>query len=97
MSFYRENEIAKTRKKHFCLGCEKSIQEGQTATYCAGMSDGDFWSGHFHPDCRKAEIEMNAICGHTGDEWHPVCMADEFDMLDWLLEKHPTVHERICK
>jgi len=60
----------------------------------AGMTDGDFGTLGYHPECREAEIELNKLHGTwSSDEW--IALWD-FDWEDarWLLEEHPIVAER---
>lgn len=46
--------IKKTRKRHRCGWCSKIIDAGSTASYAAGIFDGDFWADHYHPECQEA-------------------------------------------
>jgi len=94
MSFFREKPIKATRKNHFCQCCQKTILAGTPATYMAGLTEyNDFWAGHAHVECRKAECDWNSERGTYGDEWDMLYMIREDDDADewlaWLAEKHP--------
>ena len=54
MSFHRSRWIAKTRKPHYCDWCNKMIEPGSSAQYNSGVFEGDFFSGHRHPECSAA-------------------------------------------
>ena len=55
MSFYQGRWINKTRKPHQCWWCGERIEAGAAAHCAAGInSDGEFWSGHAHPECQAA-------------------------------------------
>ncbi len=66
--FSRQRDVKKTRKVHPCEACERPIAKGSKATYFAGTFEGDFYSAHYHPDCREAENAWNAAAGFSGDE-----------------------------
>ena len=95
MSFYREKPIKAVRKSRQCMGCRKQIEIGASALECAGHWEGDFWSGTYHAECRKAECAYNDLVGQTGDEW---CALGEMDSEDWgwLIETFPVVAERMA-
>lgn len=95
MAFYRETPVKAVRKPRQCLGCRKIIKVGQPATDCAGQHEGDFWSGSFHPDCRDAEVALNELHRiHLYGEWNALSEI-EWDDWPWLIEKFPTVAERM--
>lgn len=54
MSFYSSRWIQKTRKPHQCQWCAKRIEVGSVTKYASGVFEGDFWAGHFHPECAAA-------------------------------------------
>jgi hypothetical protein len=54
MSCYSSRWIKKTRKPHSCLWCDKRIETGSAAYHASGVFEGDFWSGHHHPECAAA-------------------------------------------
>lgn len=54
MSFSSHRWIKKTAKTHYCWWCGKRIEAGSAAAYFAGMYEGDFNSGHSHPECKAA-------------------------------------------
>ena len=70
MSFYRETGIRCTRKPHRCNWCNRLIPKGDQAVNWASHWEGDFCSGHFHPECSKAAAEVSRKDGEvefTGD------------------------------
>lgn len=46
--------VKKTRKNHRCGWCGTRIEAGSAASHSSGVSDGDFWSDHYHPECQAA-------------------------------------------
>ena len=97
--FIREQRIKATRKPHRCEGCGKMIEAGQPAVAYAQKSEGELYSGHFHTDCRDAEVAWNHEADTWGEDWSPLCSIRECDDADdwlaWLAEKFPAVHSRI--
>lgn len=95
MSFIREYPIKAVRKAHRCEACRKPIEIGQPATRWSGMTDGEFNSVIYHPDCREAEVAFNATKDwRYGDEWYPLYEIEPDDH-DWLLTDFPTVAARM--
>lgn len=43
-----------TRKPHRCVWCDEMIETGKRAMSHASTVDGDFHSGHMHPECWAA-------------------------------------------
>lgn len=97
--FYTESTINCTRKPHFCMGCQKSIDAGLQAKYFATKNDGIFFAGHYHVDCQKAEIEWNNLMDARGDEyqwlWEIRESDDREDNIAWLREEWPDVAARL--
>lgn len=96
MSFYRETPIKAVRKRHVCEGCSKWIEPGEAALYLACNQDDAFFRGHYHPDCREAEIALNDLkdC-RSGDEWTPLFECDQEDAA-WLKAEWPVPYLRLC-
>ncbi len=70
MSFFSSRWIKKTRKQHECWWCGTKIEAGSVAHYASGLGcEGDFSSGHAHPECQAAIDSMpyNELC----DGWFP--------------------------
>ena len=94
MSFVTETAVKAVRKKHHCDACGKSIEVGHSAIRWAGMTDGDFGSAVFHPDCRAAEIELNQEAGGNADEWYALRDESPKDLV-WLWRDYPAVAGRL--
>lgn len=95
MGFVSETTVKSVRKRHRCDGCGHHIEIGEPAVRCAGMTDGEFSTATYHPDCRKAEIALNDLYEtHWSDDWMSL---RDFDLEDsaWLIEGHPTVAARL--
>ena len=93
MSFCREDPVKAVRKQHRCDACGSAIAMGRPAVRWVGMSDGDFGSAIYHPDCREAEIELNRKAGGNWDEWYR--LEDEPRReLTWLWRDYPAVAAR---
>lgn len=72
MGFCNE-KLVTARKRHLCDACLKPINPGEQYLRAAGVSNGDFWSGAYHPDCREWEIETNREAhGYFSDDWTPL-------------------------
>lgn len=50
----RDSDIKKTKKKHRCIWCGGLIEAGQPAHVSAWIWEGDFQTGHYHPECWSA-------------------------------------------
>jgi len=59
------NKVVTCRKEHRCEWCPDVVEKGTKAHYRAGVFDGDFYSGHLHPECYTA-IENSSDEAH---EW----------------------------
>lgn len=98
MGYFREHPIAATRKPHRCEACQTTIETGSAANYITvhdGSSDGPFY-GHFHPDCRDAEVRLNDLHDwRGGDDWMALHEA-EADDLPWIAEEFPAVFARVA-
>lgn len=93
MGFISERSIKATRKRHHCVACDKWIEIGEAAVNWAGVTDGDFGSVHYHPDCREAEIAFNALRDSYYDEWDSLRDIDHEDYR-WLKAEYPVVYRR---
>lgn len=91
--YYSETPIKAARKQHYCHECGKPIEIGKPYLRCSGSSDGGFWTGKFHAECRAAVDDYNHKNRSNWDDWYSL---DEMDAEDWpwLLEKHPVVAAR---
>ena len=95
MSFHSEHTVKAVRKRHLCDGCRRYIEVGEPAIKWAGMTDGDFGTAIYHPDCREAEVGLNTVLGWShGDEWWPLSKIEWEDRL-WLLDAFPAVAARM--
>ncbi len=68
MSFYREAQHT-ARKPYRCDACGQGIEAGERYTRWAGMCEGEFVTGAFHPDCREWEIKLCRDAGLDADDW----------------------------
>lgn len=98
MGFNSEKIVKSVRKQHRCDGCGTLIKVGEPAWRWSGISDGDFGTCIYHPDCRTAEVAYNSRVGtNTYDEWCGVRDAfyeDEDGTRDWLREHYAVVAAR---
>ena len=96
MGVLSERLVKAVRKRHRCDGCGKHIEVGQPAMRWAGLTDGDFGTCIYHPDCLSAEVDLNndVLDWQYGDDWLPLIEIDEEDW-PWLSERYPTVAARI--
>jgi len=62
----REKKVV-CRKDHFCEWCGQGIAKGDEAHYRVYVYDGDFNSGHMHPECWSAMMNSD----HHDLEWTP--------------------------
>lgn len=93
MTILAERLIKSVRKPRSCDGCCHIIARGDAAIYWVGLTDGEFGTLTYHPDCRVAEIALNHLKDSYYDEWSSI--ADiEWDDWPWLIESHPTVAAR---
>jgi hypothetical protein len=96
MSYYSTRNIKATRKVHTCDGCNKHIEVGSPAFYWAGDCDGEFYSAHYHVECRDAEVAWNEMRGTWGDEYDGLsAITEEPQDVEWLAAEHPIVAERM--
>jgi len=95
VSFNREWTVKAVRRHARCDGCGQQIEVGQPAHRWAGMTDGDFASIAWHPECRAAEIMLNDLSGiRHGDDWMRLDDRDPEDDA-WLRAEHPIVADRL--
>lgn len=96
MAFHTETPVKAVRKRHCCDGCGKHIEIGQSAVRWAGLTDGDFGTCIYHPECRAAELAYNLdVLGYLYlDDWYPISEIEHEDW-PWLIESHPVVAERM--
>ena len=95
MSFVNEKAVKAVRKPGRCDACMQMVEIGQPAVRWAGITDGQFDTSLYHPECRAAEIALNRL-HHTyrwQDEWIGLSDIDWEDWR-WLVEEHPVVAER---
>lgn len=90
--FFTHRTIKATRKPHNCMGCNQPVAVGSPAFYFSMKSDGTFWDGHYHSECRDAECELNEIKDCWGDDWIALFqIAEEPDDVVWLKETYPAI------
>lgn len=94
MTFASETPVKSVRKRKRCDGCNTFVEVGEPAVRWAGLTDGDFGTAIYHPDCRATEIALNRLAGTRGDEWMTLDEIEEEDW-QWLVEDHPTVAARM--
>lgn len=95
MSFVEERTIKAVRKARQCDACFQMLAVGEAAVRWAGITDGEFATAVFHPDCRAAEIAVNRLHGTYPDEWMGLGRDLEWDDHQWLLDEYPTVAGRL--
>ena len=93
MTFPSERTVKAVRKEHRCDACGMTITIGSPATRWSGLTDGDFGSTVYHPDCREAEIEFNRRAGGNADEWYRLDNESRRE-LSWLWPNYPAVAAR---
>lgn len=54
MDFFNKTKIKKTRKARWCDWCGEKIQKGDPSVCTAGIFEGDFFTGRYHPECDAA-------------------------------------------
>ena len=95
MSFVTEKPVGAVRKRRRCDVCCQTIEIGEPAIRWAGMTDGDFGSFIFHPECRTAEIAYNQMASSACGEWYSLNHDREEDDNAWILAEHPIVAARM--
>ena len=70
------------------------IEVNEPAVNWSGLTDGDFSTVYYHPECRIAEIAINNLHRTFGDEWMGLHEIDDEDR-PWLREEHPVVAQRM--
>ena len=68
---------------------------GEPALYCTGLdADNDgFWHGHYHAECRSAEVALNGEFG-DGFVWFDLSDFDSEDR-EFIRETHPAAYQRV--
>ena len=76
MSFFRCQQIQKTRKPHSCEYCSRTIQPGEPAQYVTGNMDGDLQSYYMCPRC----AEVSDTYDNDGSGYYYLsCFADAME------------------
>lgn len=52
--FYSSTAIKKTQRARRCDWCGEQIEKGGPSTGVAGVFEGDFFFGRYHPECHEA-------------------------------------------
>ena len=73
--FYSQREVKKTKKPHHCEVCGSIIAEGSNVLYCAGKTEGDFWTLYLHKEC----MEIYKQERDAGDYYDGLAFADTFE------------------
>lgn len=95
-AFFTHRDIKATRKDHRCTGCTKLIPAGANAWYFSTKYDGIFWDGHYHQECRAAELALNELHDNRGDDFIGIqSIGDEPEDVDWLKDEYPVVAARM--
>ena len=94
--FYREGSVNAIRKAHRCHGCCRLMEVGSPAYTFAMQQDGEFYAGHYHQDCRKAEVALNDLLQSSYGEWALLQEIDDEDRA-WLREEYPDVAARMFR
>jgi len=96
MSFHSETKVKAVRKRHQCDGCSRLIEIGEPAIRWAGLTDGDFGTAIYHPECREAEVAYNrdVLDWLYSDDWYPLHDIER-ESWAWLVEAHPVAAARL--
>lgn len=95
MSFAVETPVKAVRKAYHCDGCNRQITVGSPATRWAGLTEGDFGTAIYHPECREAEVAYNREAGwQWGDDWYPLSEIEPEDR-PWLAAEYPLAAQRL--
>jgi hypothetical protein len=94
MSFYSERTIKALRKPRLCGGCLHPMPVGSSALYCSGKHDGEFWTAHYHADCRAAEEYFNFVVRGGYDEWDALHVLEPKEVAS-IRDLFPTVALRL--
>ena len=65
-----QSKLVKVRKPRSCEWCSERIEAGEQANYRAYVFDGDFMSGHMHPECHQAMLDY-PYQADLADGWVP--------------------------
>lgn len=91
MSSFCSEKTITARRPHQCSACLQPIKAGEKYLRSVGVSDGDFFSNAYHPECREWEIKTNShvVGPYSDSEW---CFLHEHvaecrDVLDGAPEK----------
>lgn len=78
MGTFNSRSVGKTRKPHWCYGCDYSFPAGSVALNYFGMGDDGPWSVYFCPDC----LELKAKVGDEKfSKWYnEACHDQQLDM-----------------
>jgi hypothetical protein len=93
VTFYSEKIVKSLRRPRHCGACGHAMAIGEFALYCSGKWHGEFWTGHYHEDCRRAEVALNGEYG-DGEQWWDLASFDADD-LEFIRETHPVAFARL--
>ena len=74
MSFHNEMAVKRTRRTLSCHWCNEKINAGEPSVFTSGMSDGEFYSGRYHPECAAAITRYYTVRKCWGEEMPNVPM-----------------------
>jgi hypothetical protein len=94
MSFYSERPVKALRKPRQCQGCRHPMAVGAPALHCSGKHEGEFFTGHYHPDCHDAEMLWNAFGPGGMDDWTALRELDH-DEIASFADQFPDVALRL--
>lgn len=58
MSTFNERPVKKTRKQHWCYGCDYTFPAGSASLHYFGIGDDGPWSVYFCPDCLEFKAKI---------------------------------------
>lgn len=68
MSFHTERQVKSGRAVYRCHWCPERILKGEPSVITAGVFEGDFFSGRYHPECAAAIKRYYTVNNCWGDE-----------------------------
>jgi len=68
VSFYNEKAVKRTRRTRRCDWCGELIQMGDPSVVTAGVYEGDFCTGRYHPECSAAITRYYTVNKCWGEE-----------------------------
>lgn len=61
MSFHKSTHVKKTQRARRCDWCGEQIEKGEPSVATAGVFEGDFYKGRYHPECDAAALRWYQV------------------------------------